>query len=147
MVALTKFFLPFVFKVNFKLSFEFLMLWFVSFLVSEGINGQGNGKFRLLCLFLLALHLPPEQLELQPLLNQRLPGVLHHLLVPLQLLCLPLIMAANFSATKVNVSSSKAVFNALMLENYNLVLWPLLLLLLSCSTFCITRLLGLSLSS
>ena len=90
------------------------MLRFVTFLVPEGINGQGNGKFRLLGLLLLSLHLSPEQLELQPLLDQRLPGVLHHLLVSLQLLCLSLIMAANFSAPKVNVSSSAAVVNALM---------------------------------
>ena len=51
-VALTKFVLPLIFKVNFKLSFESLMLWFVSLLVSEGINGHGDGELRLLRLLL-----------------------------------------------------------------------------------------------
>ena len=98
-VALTKFVLPLVFKVNFKLSFESLMLWFVSLLVSEGINGHGDGELRLLRLLLLPLHLPPEQLQLQPLLDQRLPRVLHHLPVTLQSLCLLLIMASHSPAT------------------------------------------------
>ena len=37
-IALTKLLSPLVLKVYFKLSFVFLMFWFVSILVSEGVN-------------------------------------------------------------------------------------------------------------
>ena len=68
-IALSELFSPFIFEIQFELGLVNLLLRLVEVLVSEGVNRDRNIFTVVLGLSLLPLQLPPEELQLQPLLH------------------------------------------------------------------------------
>ena len=68
-IAFSKLFPPFVFKIQFKLSFIELSFRLVELLVLEGVDGDKSIFAFVFCLSFLSLQLSSEKLQFQSLLN------------------------------------------------------------------------------